>query len=91
MNVFNSKPCLSKSKCISDPEIVGGIVHEFVMYIQTWGRGDFLAALSSRPDTERKKIVDDLFARMETQVRAEPTFYRHDTPVAHIMMRKICE
>ena len=61
------------------------------MSIQTWGRGNFLAALSSRQETERKEIVDDLFSRTEAQLRAEPNFYGHDIPVAHIMMRKICE
>ena len=56
-----------------------------------WGSGDFLEALSSRPRTERKEIVDELFQRLETQVRAEPTLHKEDLPVAHIMMRKISE
>ena len=75
----------------SDPKIVADLAREFVMSMRAWGSGDFLAALSSRPETERRLIVDELFLRLEALVRAEPTLYNNDYPVAHIMMRKISE
>ena len=79
------------SKCTPDPEIVAGLTHKFVMFIRTWGSGDFLAAISSRPETERREIVDELFQRLEAQVRTEPTRHRIDYPFAHMMLQKIIE
>ena len=76
---------------ISDTAAVAELIHGFVMAMRTWSSGDFLAALSSRPETERKEIVDDLYQRWEDQVRTEPTVHRLDMPVAHIMMRKTSE
>ena len=74
-----------------DPGLVVDLAHAFVMSIRAWGSGDFLAALSSRPEAEGREIVDELFLRLEAQVRAEPTLHRKDYPVAHVMMRKISE
>ena len=59
------------------------------MSIRPWASGDFLAALYSRPEAERRGIVDDLFQRMEAQFRAEPTLHKEDSPVIYIMMRQI--
>ena len=74
---------------IPDTELIAERAHEVVMAFQSWGRGDFLAALSSRPEAERREIVDELFSRMEAKVRAEPTRYIPDHPVVNIMMQKI--
>ena len=75
-------------KLTPDPEVVAEFAHDLVMSVRPWISGDFVAALSSRPETERKDIVDDLFQRMEAQFRAEPTFHKQDCPTAFIMMRK---
>ena len=71
-----------------DPAVVDEMVHEFVTAIRAWTTGDFLAALSSRPEKERREIVDLLFQRMESIVRAEPTQHKMDFLVAHIMIQK---
>ena len=76
---------------VSDPDAVASLVHEFVMSIRAWGSGDFHAALSSRSETERGQIVDELFQRMETQVRADPTVHKNDLPVAYIMVQKLSD
>ena len=75
----------------SDTELVAEIARGYILSIRTWGSGDFLGALSSRPEAERREIVDKLFRRMEAQVRAELTLHRNDYLVAHIMMQKTCE
>ena len=59
--------------------------------VQAWASGDFLEALSSRPETERKAIMDYFFQRMEVQFRAEPTLHKEDSPTAYIIMKKIIE
>ena len=64
------------------------MAHEFVASTRPWTKGDFLQALSSRPETERKEIVDELFLRMEAQIRDEPTVHKTDLPVVHIMTQK---
>ena len=61
------------------------------MSVRAWASGDFLEALTSRPETERKEIMDDFFQRMEVQFRAEPTLHKEDSPTAYIMMQKIIE
>ena len=61
------------------------------MSVRPWASGDFLAALSSRPETERREIVDELFQRFEAQVRAEPTLHKQESPTAYIMLQKISE
>ena len=75
---------------ISAPDIAD-IAHEFILSVRCWASGDFLGALGARPETERKEIVDELFRRMEAEARAEPTLYKNDYLVAHMMMQKICE
>ena len=67
------------------------VARELVTCVRPWASGDFLAALSSRPETEREEIVDDLFQRMEAQFRAGPTLHKEDSPTAFIMMQKISE
>ena len=76
-------------KLTPDPDVVAEFAHDLVMSVRPRVSGDFLAAQSSRPETERKKIVDDLFQRMEAQFRAEPTIHKQDCPTAFIMMREI--
>ena len=61
------------------------------MSIRPWANGDFLAALSSRPEAERREIVDELFQRFEAQIRAEPTLHKEDSPTVYIMLQKISE
>ena len=75
----------------TDPENVAECAHELVMSIRPWTSGDFLAALSSRPEAERRGIVDDLFQRMEARFQAEPTLHKEDCPTIYIMMRKILD
>ena len=65
------------------------MAYEFVMLSRPWIGGDFLEALSSRPETERRAIVDELFQRVEAQFR--PTIHIEDAPTIYIMMRKISE
>ena len=67
------------------------MAYEFVMLSRPWIGGDFLEALSSRPETERRAIVDELFQRAEAQFRDEPTIHIEDAPTIYIMMRKISE
>ena len=74
------------SKSIPDPDFLADWAHELTMYIRAWVGGEFLAAVSPRPETERKAIVDDLFQRMEIQFKNE---HRIDSVDAYIMMRKI--
>ena len=45
---------LSRELSLSDPQIVANLAHEFATSFRTWGSGDFLAALSSRPEIEKK-------------------------------------
>ena len=71
-----------------DPEVVAEMAREFVVSKRPWASGDFLAALSSRPERERMEIVDELFQRMEAQVRPDPTAHWQDFLVAHIMIQK---
>ena len=82
---------VDRSEFAPDPEVVAVLAHEFVMSKRAWGGGIFLAALSSRPETERKQIVDEYFQRLEAQIRAEPTLHKEDLPTAYIMMRKVSE
>ena len=74
--------------CVPDPDIIAERAHEVVMAAQSWARGVFLAALPSRPETDKTEIVDELFCRMEAQVKDDPTRYAPDHPVVHIMMQK---
>ena len=69
--------------------MVAGLVHEFAERTRVWLSGDFLAALSSRPEGERNALVDDLFNRFEAEVRAEPEQHKVDNVIAYIIMRKI--
>ena len=72
-----------------DPEVVAGLVHECVSRVKAWASGDFLIALSSRPEGERKALVDDLFNRFEAEVRAEPEQHKIDVVLAYIVIRKM--
>ena len=80
---------LSRELSLSDPQIVDNLVHEFATSFRTWGSGDFLAASSSRPEIERREIVDELFQRLEALVKTEPTLHKNDLPVAYIMLQKM--
>ena len=66
-----------------------GLVHEFATRTKVWLSGDFLDALSSRPEAEEKALVGDLFNRFEAEVRAEPEQCKVDNMIVHIVMRKI--
>ena len=79
------------SKLTLDIEFVTEWAHGFMMSVRAWASGDFLEALSSRPETERNEIMDDFFQRMEVQFRAEPTLHKEDSPTAYILMKKISE
>ena len=72
-----------------DPGVIAEIAHQFVESTRPWASGDFLEALSSRPEAEKREIVDEFFQRMEAQVKAEPTAHRQDLFVAHIMIQKM--
>ena len=71
-----------RCKLTPDPEVLAVFAHDLVMSVRPWVSGDFLAALSSRPEMERKEILDDVFQRMEAQFRAEPTLHKQDCPTA---------
>ena len=43
------------AKIASDTEPVADSARGFILFIRTWGSGDFLAALSSRPEAERNR------------------------------------
>ena len=90
-HLLSSTKGYSLPEIVPDPEIVADLAHEFVMSKRAWGSGIFLEALSTRPDRERREIVDELFRRLEAQVRAEPTLHKEDLPVAYIMTRKMSE
>ena len=64
------------------------MAHEYVASVRPWASGDFLAALSSRPETQRREIVDEHFKRVEALVRAEPTVHKQDMHVVHITIHK---
>ena len=80
---------LSRELSFSDPQIVANLAHEFATSFRTWGSGDFLAALYSRLEIERREIVDELFQRLEALVKTEPTLHKNDLPVAYIMLQKM--
>ena len=48
----------------------------FLIETAPWGRGDLVVALSSRSETERREIVNDLLLRVEAQVKTEPSLHR---------------
>ena len=76
------KHLLIVTQFIPDSNFIAKLTHEFVMHSRPWTSGDFLAALSSRPKTEKREIVDELFLRIEAQFRDEPTMFNQDAPTA---------
>ena len=75
----------------SDPVVVADLAQRFVETIRTWSSTPFLNALSSRPESERREIVVELFRRLEAKVKAEPTLYHDKTPRVTIIVRKVKE
>ena len=75
----------------SDQGVVADLARRFVETIRTWSSTPFLNAMSSRPETERMEVVEELFRRLEAKVKAEPMLYQDKTPRVTIVVRKVQE